>query len=215
MRLCGKTPINWFPNQVRSERGSSTRFFCSQFDRLKGPWWSRSATTPASLWRRYPMETLSLRPLCVSMNFMDCTNIPPDPQQGSQRCLYLIQSNDSRNLEHPCVHRKYYLNLWILIHNGRYRKPQENACYRDESVGVFPAAFRQRNWNGHFYKDEWNRAVSNRIPGRPKNNPRYKVQWYFVFYNAGWCVRGLQVQSDDIRKVGMIENINILLSHLL
>lgn len=33
------------------------------------------------------METLSLRPLCVSMNFMDCTNIfpPPDPQQESQQ----------------------------------------------------------------------------------------------------------------------------------
>lgn len=47
------------------------------------------------------METLSLRPLCVSMNFMDCTNIPPDPQQESQRCLYWIQSNDSRDFEPP------------------------------------------------------------------------------------------------------------------
>ena len=43
MRLCGKIPVNWFPNQVRSERRSSTRFFFPQFDRLKGPWWSRSA----------------------------------------------------------------------------------------------------------------------------------------------------------------------------
>ena len=52
------------------------------------------------------METLSLRPLCVSMNFMDCTNIPQDPQQESQRCLYLILSNDSRDFEHPCVQKQ-------------------------------------------------------------------------------------------------------------
>lgn len=64
MRLCGKTPIYWFPNQVRSERRSSTRFFCPQFDRLKGPWWSRSALTPASLWRRYPSDTPPDLPRC-------------------------------------------------------------------------------------------------------------------------------------------------------
>ncbi len=26
---------------------------------------------------------------------------PPNPQQGAQRCLYWIQSNDSRDFEHP------------------------------------------------------------------------------------------------------------------
>lgn len=48
------------------------------------------------------MKTLSLRPLYALMNFMDCTNIfPPDPQQGSQSMLTLIQRNDSDNFEHP------------------------------------------------------------------------------------------------------------------
>ena len=130
MRLCGKTPINWFPNQVRSERGSSTRFFCPQFDRLKGPWWSRSAHDCKSITKvsfeytpRFAsiprmailifaifqvsgfdfcpkMKTLSLRPLCALMNFMDCTNIPQNPQQGSQSMLTLIQRNNSDNFEH-------------------------------------------------------------------------------------------------------------------
>jgi tRNA1(Val) A37 N6-methylase TrmN6 len=33
---------------------------------------------------------------------------PPYQEETSQRCLYLIQSNDSRAFEHPRVHRQVH-----------------------------------------------------------------------------------------------------------
>lgn len=63
MRLCGKIPVNWFPNQVRSERRSSTRF-----SSLSSTGWRGhdevEALTPASLWQRYPSDTPPDLPRC-------------------------------------------------------------------------------------------------------------------------------------------------------
>lgn len=38
---------------------------------------------------------------------------PSDTQEPSQRCLYLIQSNDSRDFEHPRVHFNRCCTDWL------------------------------------------------------------------------------------------------------